>query len=1112
MNLNLKDLKDNKIDIIKAEIGALLFNLRKFSAKFIEKQGNNNRNSFVNSLDYTSSNLVAGFIKNNSFVIANENFELEKIVQGKNKQKFPHNIFWRGCESINSGIDKNTVQDENKQDSYRTYIANAFGREKKPLDLKKIDYQLDTFIEGFEKLLNQIPYQDWNKLSEYALVNFRGNLIELVKKHYRDIPGETRRSANDVTLWDQAYMTATLFKATVVTILLERERLNCYQDDPQCIRWRILGIQHDKLGLAEKGLESTYINWYRDKARKVDDSVKKLLETEYPLGNEIYRDETGIYFLVPENIKGKQSGDFYLLSNDLEDIQENILKIFTQNFEGEVYPAIFLTEASRGTMNIAHLIERAKENFLKATYPNDLEECLKYDDSANGICQVCGMRLAKRKDDEENNLICDVCREKKESRIDNWLKSINGETIWTGDLQDENGRIAPITLKFELAEWLNGNLSSSTLVQRLTEDYSDSLEKFENLLQTIKETFSSDLGKYTNFYGNNKNNKEVIDYFLSFFDEKGIREPFNKIYNNIVSQYPQKSTITNETVLNNIDLFDRIFFEGLNRLGKTSEENRKGKIIYDVSRKYLDLDKWGAKFQNQGKKDLVKEVFAFFFVVHQIKAILLERSIGDTWKTFLKNKLEDKINFDDRKIKWSDLNESDIDFLAHLLLQFLLRKNPSPARMRRIWETTQDFFYDIRQHIQASTEIPEWRCKRLIWNKVFEGKGERSREYEYSGLDFWVDKKGSVYLISSLTAAIDTLSGNQNKLDRKKIKEQINEERGDWLKKEIALREYGKTNDKTIDLNLKDAKYENFLPYFSILDPTPISYQFIIPADRVPTLIKKVQEAYEKEFKWVIGKLPLHIGVVIQNYKKPLYVGIKALRNIRHDIDDWDQIRTRIDAKSLKAMQKEAFSCHTKQENLDKLESFYSFYEKEQGEGSYKFYLRPQDKPVWLNTTETAADNDIFIIYPNTVDFEFMDVNTRRNDIHYNKKGRRVKEEKRNRPYTWGEWQIFYDFGNYFEKTKLTGKLQNIVSLIYSKLNDWKDNDDAIKSFLLSAFINVLDLKGKNEQLQKLDEFAKLLGQSDWNSVEDLNPGVFKETLWQFIDMFEFWHIHLKKI
>ncbi len=1148
MNLSLKNLKDNKIDILKAEIGALLFNLgkthigikqwRSYSPNLdgtcFEKDyryplfkgykqyysGRGEKKSpFGTDTDRVDPILRKFFDSPINSISPDDRLIILRVMYGNsnNPPEFIKKMFFLGCESVNSGIDKGSPKE--KLDSL--WIANAFGSFEEEVNEDYFDRQRLCFFHNLADKLHQ-----FHKDIEYFNVNdwtkVRNFVFEEIKTWYSHLLSDSRFPANDVTLWDQAYMTATLFKATVAAIFLPREKLSSYQDDPQCIHWRILGIQYDKLGLAEKGLKSTYINWYRDRARKVDDSMKELLETEYPLGNEIYRDETGIYFLVPENIEGKQPGNFYLLSNDLEDIQENILEIFTQNFGGEIYPAIFLAEASRGTMNIAHLIEKAKENFLKAIYPNDLEECLKYDKkpNGNGICQVCGMRLAKRKGDEENNLICDVCREKKESRIDNWLKSINGETIWTGDLQDENGRIALITLKFELAEWLNGNLINSCLVQK--RNWQEFLDITTRMVSYLKVGFCfEDCHQLDNYY---EGHRKDIEKFLSLLDEGGIKEPFLEAVGELEEpnkrdgKYKQIEQIKEKKGTR--ALVKRII------INKTYEEFTfsKCKNKDDLSDLEIVIQKESIR-PFKGKNNEMKindressyrpylhEIFSLMYLYHQIKAILLERSIGDHWEKFITGKLEGKINFDDRKIEWSDLNESDIHFLAQLLLQFLLRKNPSPARMRRIWETTQNFFYNIRQHIQVSTEIPEWRCKRLIWKKVFEGKSERSREYEYLGLDFWVDKKGTVYLISSLAAAIDALSDNQNKLDREEIKEQINQEKGDWLKKEIVLREYGKTNDKGLDLNLKDAKYKNFLPYFSILDPTPISYQFIIPADRVPTLIEKVQEAYRKEFKWVIGKLPLHIGVVIQNYKKPLYMGIKALRNIRHDIDDWDQIRTRIDAKSLKAMQKKAFSCRAMQENLGKLENFYSLYEKEQGEGSYEFYLRPQDKPVWLNTTQNANNYDSFIIYPNTVDFEFMDVNTRRNDIHYNKKGRRVKEEKRNRPYVWREWQIFYDFGNYFEKTKLTGKLQNIVSLIYSKLNDWKDNDNAIKSFLLSAFINVLDLKGKNEQLQKLDEFAKLLGQSDWNSVEDLNPGVFKETLWQFIDMFEFWHIHLKNI
>jgi len=370
-------------------------------------------------------------------------------------------------------------------------------------------------------------------------------------------------------------------------------------------------------------------------------------------------------------------------------------------------------------------------------------------------------------------------------------------------------------------------------------------------------------------------------------------------------------------------------------------------------------------------------------------------------------------------------------------------------------------------------------------------------------------KNGKLYLISSLISSINILK-KSNQENKKDIAEKINEDNTDWLKEKIKLKKYGESKEKSVNLN--NPQYQPYLPYFSILEPTPISYQFIIPADTVPALIKNVQNAYRKEFKWVIGKLPLHIGVIIQNYKKPLYMGIKALRNIRRDIKNWEDISKSVDAKSLKAIQKEAFSYHTVQENLNKLENFYSLYKKEQGKGSYKFYLKPQDNPVWLNTTQNTGDNDKFIIYPNTVDFEFLDVNTRRNDIYY-KKGKRWLPEGENRPYTWENWQIFYDFKDYFKETKLTGRLQNIISLIYSKLNDWKDNNEALKTFLLSAFINTFELKDReeNKQKQKLDEFAKLLGQSTWEDVKNLPSEKFKTVLGQFIDMFKFWHTYLKK-
>lgn len=158
-------------------------------------------------------------------------------------------------------------------------------------------------------------------------------------------------------------MTASMFKAVLANLFLDNSNLSNYQPNPSTIRWRILGIQYDKLGLAEKGFKLASISWYRETVKEIDGKIKEMLEVEYPIGNEIYRDETGIYFIVGENL-GKDNGDFAKLVDDLKEIKDKIINIFKQELKGEIYPVIVLTKASRGLMNLGFLLNKAKENFF----------------------------------------------------------------------------------------------------------------------------------------------------------------------------------------------------------------------------------------------------------------------------------------------------------------------------------------------------------------------------------------------------------------------------------------------------------------------------------------------------------------------------------------------------------------------------------------------------------------------------------------------------------------------------------------------------------------------------------------------------------------------------
>lgn len=1088
-NLNLGNLKLHKDDVLKTEIGALLFNLGKTHIGI-----SNWRKYFPSTTQLFSS--YKDYYKNGHFEneLAGVDFRLKDFIFNE-KVKLPDNsdnvdwkeffygdssnddfikkIFFRGCENINSGIDKGSPQDSNQLETL--WISNAFGSVIRG-EIKEDDFDKSRlcFFQKFHRFLEDKKYYnspDW--------IEIRNFIFPEIKSWYSMLLSDSRFPVNDVTLWDQAYMTASMFKATLAGLYLDNSKQQDFINNPQKIKWSILGIQYDKLGLAEKGLKAASINWYREKSKEVDKKIKELIEIEYPLGNEVYRDETGIYFVVAENIIGENEGDFYKLHSDLSSIKSEIQKIFTDEFGGEIYPTIFLTEPSRGLMNLGHLIERAKENFLKAELPAKFEENLKsqFDDNPSGICQICKMRLANN--GGTDNLICDVCSNRADGRVKEWLNNSNAETIWLDELQDKNGRVALVTLKFELDKWINGDLVNSFVVK--SEEYDVFLLSFIAIISNISNT--KNLEDLDTFYDRSYNKIEV---FISLFDKNGIQKPFEsllkeKILKKILCQ-PQSNLADREIGLK--DLFFRSLNVGLIVLSKQVSnwiEYIQDKFSNDPKFNFVENRfKNQAIFNNSSFSNFIKSSFVFGFIILQIYQLIFERSIGSKWEEFIKNSLSNSsaINFDNREIDWGKLNNNDIEFLSQLLFQFLLRKNPSPARLRRVWETTQEFFkyLDLGSRILKLAEIPEERQKRLVWKNVDIEDGE----YQDSDILFWA-KDNNVYLISS----VDKI----------------------YNREEFNLKKYGDNGSAIKTLKKDKANEQSYRPYFSILSPTPVSWQFIIPAEYVPNLIKNIQEEYYKNFKWVYGKLPLHIGVIIQNYKRPLYVGIKALRKIRRDKQNWVDLRIKLPAKDFKARQKTAFYYQQNPEHVANCENFYSLFERADNvDKKYEFYLYPNNgTKVWIDTTQNATDTDKFYFYPNTFDFEFLDTNVRRNDIYYEKSKRLIKY-KQMRPYDLHGWQYFEEFEKYFSEKKSSSKLQKLISLIYSKLEDWGDgNLEALKQFMISAFVNILELKDKDK-----NEFAAILEVNSFEELKNIKGNNFRDKLFMLIDMFEFWHTSLK--
>lgn len=1153
MSLNIDNLKSKRNEILKAEIVSYFALLEKTFSDWWKGKGYFGENS-LGDLNNEIKNLLQTKLQdislNLSIIFNDQNVssvnlwddfinikwrEWRKVKLQDNPNKFLQ-VLYGSCEGINSGIEKGSPKEQIR--GKYPYLSNSFGTLRKITSEEQLDKLRNIlFKESLLKNDNEISqilgidlYKFFtDKKKKYLSKNIKALLLELndspdfkrlmsikigicalFKLLYGLTPSDSRFPANDTSLFDQSYMSTSLFKAALSGLILSAdnsESIDISNFDYSKIKWSILGVQYDKLSLAEKGLKPAHILWYRETSNKVDNKIKKLLEIDYPIGNEVYRDETGIYFVVGEQLLGNASGNFYKLCNELDVIQKAIIDIFSDKFEGEIYPAIFITAPSRGLMNLGHLIGKAKENFLKAERPDKFTEKLKHDEKPVGICQVCGLRLANK--DGKNDLICDVCNKRKNKRLEDWFNNIADETIWTNELQDKNGRMALVTLKFELDNWINGNLVNSLLVRQ--ENFISYKEIIKKLINFIKESLAIEELKGLNL---DDNIEKDIEKFLELFDENGIQLPFKIIF----------QALKDNKSINNVSRnqgYRSIAFRLLKE-EKWIEQfafftKKRKQIVKNIKkRKNENLSDYDTK---NGAKEHLYEIFSINYVILQIKNILIERSIGHEWENFISNRLnkntEIKIDFENRIINWDKLDKNDIEYLSQIILQFLFRKNPSPARLRRIWETTEGFFINTKNILEKLTGFFDnlsWRNKRIVWNvKKRDGSKLSYGEYRLGEIDFYC-KDNKLYLISSIEKAIPFIKNKDQKIDD--IIKKIENDDITWLKSELKLFKYGDSLKKPEVFTLFKPVYRIFKPYISIINPTPISWQFAIPADRVSDLTKNIQEEYYKYFRWVYGKLPLHVGVIIQDYKKPLYIGIKALRKIRRDDVNWDELKGIITSKFLKSRQKQSFNYQESIEKDQDCEKFYSLFEKTDEKGKYCFYLYPeQGEKRWLDIAKDTKDTEKFYFYPNTFDFEFLDVNTRRNDIYY-ENGKRFMKLKKQRPYDLYKWQYFEKFREYFKDKKSSSKLQKLVSVIYSKLEEWKGENEQIKIFMLSAFINILELQCSNKDIdkEKKNNFAKMFGENSWEDFENLSPKEFINKLYMLLNMFELFHSALKEV
>lgn len=317
----------------------------------------------------------------------------------------------------------------------------------------------------------------------------RDHLQGEISKLFSRVGGDTRRPANEITLWEWGHSVGTLYKAALAGALLGFEPL------ANDLRWRLLSIRFDGFSFFTQSARLPDLLARRNLLFKVLDEIRQLLEITYPIGTEVYRDENGSVFVVPGCEKEKCSMDLLALQGGGKTLRKHILDNAWVIIEGELVPDISLDQEpwygqdpewsrkqKRGQLPKDELPLIPEHLKPAITGPESSWVNQRWNDKEEQICTVCGLRpqgygapdriehyhrMARKEDCPSDECqtckaisrgVCSICEQRRADRSQEWATEKLSTTIWIDEVADANARIALIVGHFDLTHWLSGDL------------------------------------------------------------------------------------------------------------------------------------------------------------------------------------------------------------------------------------------------------------------------------------------------------------------------------------------------------------------------------------------------------------------------------------------------------------------------------------------------------------------------------------------------------------------------------------------------------------------------------------------------------------------------------
>ena len=1062
MSDSLRVLADNRPALLLAEIAGWLHDMGKCDDQHLQQEASD----YTGSRSYDYKTAHSGLVgMNHTLTLLGESVSLKQLIE-EGRPRFvsdmskPWLIRVLGHCHGAAHVEKEENYYLLKQTVGDTRLGNLFGYESKPLI-------------GLTTQLTSLPF---NSLSIHTV--FKSE----VEKAFSRACGDTRRPDNEVTLWDWSGSVAALYKATLAAALLG------YKDDPPNLRWRLLSIRLNGGGFSERVARIPDLQVRQKIILDSLNRVRTLLEETYPLGTEVYRDEDGSVFIVPNianllDLENEQKGRLStLIINEFSAGTINLQP--SLQLSGEVIPSLKLdstpwqAKATRGRVargELPPITEHLKEvpppqadlNVVGSWWQGYSED----------ICSVCGLRpqgwgasdnkvhYGFRTKGEKCPLkptcqtcktlerkVCSICEQRREDRSKEWAAKLE-TTIWINEIADVNGRLALVVGKFDLEHWLNGKMLFYLR------------GKLNNLGENVDGQMSPpQIIAKVRAMGALLTDGQVItlregarDYHYGWSESEGV----------LIG--PEGAPVPRRFKNNHLNVHHPI-----NQDIEVTDVRKQPDGQYRIA--------LNNPLSGLSPGDSCRILGQEFRVVE-------DGSWVETVNDEAVKKVEDVIL------------HPNLLIVEHTCKKYSMVEAQSLTRLRRIWETTKQFWKEVGDAFGHDNVIGTVSPRLRILGQFVPETGSP----DTLGASHAYDIKLDISRLSIVCVKEGEFLTAENLLHLARLLNAPEQYQKDYCTAAMYVRDllrnggpfdveeptgYGSPNKLRGKLRITDVTPEMtpYVPAIPIL-AEPRTFMALVPASKALDVAKAIKTKYEVEMGKVRNRLPLTLGLAFASSRTPLSAILAAGRRMLkqpienefweikkieppHAPDSWpDEVTLTLEREG----QSLQVRVRTVMGDGKTRDDWYPYWRVKNDEDNAKLKGRTRqftgpDGAEWVHICDLQVGDAVYLT-PSRFDFEFLDAAARRFEISYNN-GKRRGIVQQARPYYLEQLDEFDRFWRILSAGLVTSQIKNLEGILEVKRTEWTEQSG--DTFKQTAHDILSNANWKPSKRPASDDFEEL--------------------------------------